>query len=100
MNVQAKRTLQEVRTSLSPEETIAAARTFFVRRASIYAAFPELQGPGYITFRGQGIEEIAIGAVHDGDATRVTGSSYLFDAQVARFLDSLPPAGPPGGAAA
>ena len=27
----------------------------------------------------------------DGDATRVTGSTYLFDMQIARFFTTLPP---------
>ena len=44
--------------------------------------------------RGQGGEEVLIGATPatDGGGTRVTGSTYLFDAQVARFFATLPPA--------
>ena len=40
--------------------------------------------------RGQGGEELLI-AVSAGDGvTRVSGSSYLFDQQIARFFSSLP----------
>lgn len=93
MHQQSTRTLQDVRTTLTPDAVIAAATTFFARRNAIYTAFLEKQGPGWATYRGQGGEEIAVGTqvVHDG-VTRVTGSSYLFDQQVARFLSLLPPA--------
>ena len=45
-----------------------------------------------MTFRGQGGEEIALAATAKDGATLVTGSTYLFDMQVARFLTTLPPA--------
>ncbi len=95
MHQQSTRTLQDVRTTLTPDAVIAAATTFLARRNSIYTAFLEKDGPGWATYRGQGGEEIAIGAqvAHDG-VTRVTASSYLFDQQVARFLSLLPPAPP------
>jgi hypothetical protein len=91
------RTLQEARTSLGVEDVLARAKKFFTRRNNIYATFLEKEGPSFATFRGQGGEEIAIAAVGDGGATRVTGSTYLFDQQVARFFATLPPAngGPP-----
>ncbi len=77
-------------TVLSPEDVVAAARTFFGRRSGIYSAFLDKEGPGYVTFRGQGGEEIVIGAVAQGTDTHVTASTYLFDQQVARFLSALP----------
>jgi hypothetical protein len=90
VNSQRARTLQEAATTLSPHDVIAAAKTFFARRNGIYTAFLEREGPSHATFRGQGGEEIVIGAVErDGD-TLVTASTYLFDQQVARFLASLP----------
>lgn len=80
---------------MSPDAVIEAATEFFTRRNGIYTAFPEKQGAGWATFRGQGGEEIAIGAQPTADGvTRVSGSSYMFDAQVARFLSTLPPAPP------
>ncbi len=90
MNSQRARTIQEAVTVLSPDDVVAAAKTFFSRRSGIYSAFLEQQGPGYATFRGQGGEEIVIGAVTLGNDTRVTASTYLFDQQVARFLSALP----------
>jgi hypothetical protein len=88
---QSQRTLQEYHTSATPEEVLAEAKDFFTRRNSIYAAFLEREGPGYVSFRGQGTEELIIAAVPDGGGTRVTGSTYLFDMQIARFFTTLPP---------
>lgn len=91
-NIQATRTLQEARTALAPADVLASARAFFSRNNNIYSAFLEREGPTHLVFRGQGGEEIIIAAqAHEG-ATRVTGSTYMFDQQVARFLSTLPPA--------
>jgi hypothetical protein len=90
---QTDRTLQETNTSLSAADVLAEARRFFVRNLSIYSAFPESEGPTHMTFRGQGGEELVIGVQQGADSTRVTGSSYLFDQQIARFFATLPPAG-------
>ena len=92
MNIQADRTLQETRTTLSVAEVIAAAKTFFARRNSLYAAFVEREGPAFVSMRGQGGEEILVGATADAAGTRVTGSTYMFDQQLARFFATLPPA--------
>lgn len=89
---QSSRTLQHQRTSLSTDEVLAAARDFFSRRSGIYAAFLEKQGPNWMSLRGQGGEEIAVAATEESGGTSVTASSYMFDAQVAQFLASLPPA--------
>jgi hypothetical protein len=88
---QSQRTLQEFRTTLTPAEVLAEAKQFFTRRNSLYATFLDLEGPTFVSFRGQGGEELIIAAApHDG-ATRVTGSTYLFDMQIARFFTTLPP---------
>lgn len=87
-----RRTLQEMHTTLSPAEVLAAAKEFFTRRISIYSAFPEQESATHVTLRGQGGEEITIGAIPRDGATMVTGGSYMFDAQVSRFFASLPPA--------
>jgi hypothetical protein len=94
MNIQEDRTLQETRTTLSAAEVIEAAKRFFARRNSLYAAFVEREGPTFVSLRGQGGEEVLIGAMPatDGAGTLVTGSTYLFDQQVARFFTTLPPA--------
>ncbi|MEP6507837.1 MAG: hypothetical protein ABJC63_06380 [Gemmatimonadales bacterium] len=89
-NSQSSRTLQEIETTLAGTEVIAAAKDFFTRRNGIYAAFLDKEGPGYVTFRGQGGEEIVIGVASAGVVTRVSGSTYLFDQQIARFFSGLP----------
>lgn len=86
-----RRTLQETRTTLSPAEVLSAAKTFFVRRNTIYAAFPEQESETHVSLRGQGGEEIVVGALVREGATLVTASSYMFDAQVSRFFTTLPP---------
>ena len=91
-HLQSSRSMQVARTSLAPDAVIAAAKQFFARAQSIYVAFVEHEDAGHVALRGQGGEEVVIAArVHEG-ATEVTGSSYLFDQQVARFLSMLPSA--------
>lgn len=89
---QRDRLVQEYRTSLDPASTLDAAKAFFGRRNNIYAAFLEQESERHITLRGQGGEEIVIGVAGGPSGTLVTGSSYLFDQQVARFFATLPPA--------
>lgn len=91
MNTQ-RRTLLEHRTTLDARAVLDAARAFFSRRNTLYAAFPEQEGPSHMTFRGQGGEEIVIAATPSAGSTLVTGSSYLFDAQISRFFATLPAA--------
>ena len=92
MNTQ-RRTLQETRTTLDVKRVLDSARSFFSSRNSLYAAFIEQESPTHVTMRGQGGEEIVIAATPAaGGATLVTGSSYLFDAQISRFFATLPPA--------
>lgn len=92
---QSGRTLQQQRTSLPAAEVLEAAREFFSRGSGIYAAFLEKQGPNWMSLRGQGGEEVVIAANEEAGGTAVTGSSYMFDAQVAAFLSSLPSAAAP-----
>ncbi len=91
----SQRTLQETTTSLPPRQVLDNAKRFFAQRNPLYAAFLEKEGPGYATFRGQGGEEIVLAAVEKDGATRVTGSTYLFDMQIARFFATLPPSAAP-----
>jgi hypothetical protein len=93
MNIQAGRTLQKATTTLAPADVLAAAKQFFTRRNRLYAAYVEREGPGYLGLRGQGGEEIVIGVTATDAGTDVTGSTYLFDQQVARFFATLPPIG-------
>ena len=88
-----RRTLVEHRTVLAPADVLRRAQDFFARRNSIYTAYVEQESERHLTLRGQGGEEIVIGVAPEGDHTLVTGSSYLFDAQVSRFFATLTPAG-------
>lgn len=88
---QRDRTLQETATSHTPAEVLQAAKHFFARQTGIYAAFPEQESRTHVTLRGQGGEEVVIAAVAGAGQTMVTGSTYLFDQQVARFLATLAP---------
>jgi hypothetical protein len=90
MTVKSTKTMQELTTTLPADEVIARAKGFFSKRSTLYAAFLDKEGPGFVTFRGQGGEEIVIGAAAGNGGTRVTGSTYLFDMQVSRFLETLP----------
>jgi hypothetical protein len=85
----SQRTLQEITTPLSGDEVLARAKVFFSTRPSIYASFLDNEGPSFASFRGQGTEELVIGVAPAEGGTRVTGSSYLFDMQVARFFETL-----------
>jgi len=84
-----QRTLQETTTAHSPAEVLRAAKDFFARQTGIYAAFPEQESKSHVTLRGQGGEEVVIAATSGAGGTRVTGSTYLFDQQVARFFATL-----------
>jgi hypothetical protein len=86
----SQRTVQELRTPLPPDDVLARAKQFFAQRNPLYSAFLEKEGQGYATFRGQGGEEIVLAATAKDGATLVTGSTYLFDMQIARFLATLP----------
>ena len=89
---QRQRTLQETTTVHSPAEVLRAAKDFFARQTGIYAAFPEQESKTHVTLRGQGGEEVAIAAFPNANGeTNVTGSTYLFDQQVARFFATLAP---------
>lgn len=90
----SQQTVEETTTDLSATDVLARARSFFASRPSLYSTFVDKEGPGFCSFRGQGGEEIVIAATPAADGgTRVTGSTYLFDMQLARFFTTLPPVG-------
>ena len=88
---QRDRTLQETTTSRTPAEVLQAAKQFFARQTGVYAAFPEQESRTHVTLRGQGGEEVVIAALSANGRTTVTGSTYLFDQQIARFFATLAP---------
>lgn len=81
----------EHRTTLPPRDVLAQAKTFFARRNPLYAAFIEKEGDTFMSFRGQGGEELVIGVATVDGATTVRASTYLFDMQAQRFFATLPP---------
>ena len=90
----SQQTVDETTTDLPAADVLARAKAFFANRPSLYSTFLDKEGPGFCSFRGQGGEEIIIAAAPAPEGgTRVTGSTYLFDMQVARFFTTLPPAG-------
>ena len=89
----SSRTWQEFRTTLDSDDVLSQAKRFFSQRNPLYATFLEREGPTHAIFRGQGGEELVIGTSSIVGGTLVTGSSYLFDMQVARFFSTLPPRG-------
>lgn len=94
MHQQSRRQLQERETSMPAADVLAAATKFFATGSGVYSAFIEKQGPTHIVLRGQGGEELVIAARESDGRTIVTGSTYLFDQQIALFFETLPPAPP------
>ena len=80
----------ETLTSLPAAEIIARAKSFFADRVPNNSAFPEKEGPGFLTLRGQGGEEIAIGISPVPGGSRIRASTLFFDQVVGRFLSTLP----------
>ncbi|HWB40196.1 MAG TPA: hypothetical protein VG500_03005 [Gemmatimonadales bacterium] len=81
----------EVVTALDGAEVLRRARTFFAQRIPMQAAFPEKEGPTWLTLRGQGGEEVAFSARPGPGGTHVRAGTLFFDQAVDRFLATLPP---------
>ena len=82
--------VHECQTSLPGSEVLKRAKAFFLERVPHNSAFPEKEGPTFLTLRGQGGEEVAISAITEGDRTRVRASTLFFDQAIDRFLSTLP----------
>ncbi len=80
----------EVVTALDGAEVLRRAKQFFSERVPMQAAFPEKEGPTYLTLRGQGGEEVAIAVRSSSNGTHVRASTLLFDQPLDRFLSTLP----------
>ncbi len=80
----------EVVTSLDGADVLRRAKGFFAERVPMQAAFPEKEGPAFLTLRGQGGEEVAIAVFAAANGTRVRASTLLFDQPLDRFLSTLP----------
>jgi hypothetical protein len=86
----------DVVTALEGAEVLSRAKRFFAERVPMQAAFPEKEGPTWLTLRGQGGEEIALAVAAAPGGTRVRASTLLFDQPVDRFLSTLPAPAEPG----
>lgn len=82
--------VHETETTLEGPDVIRRAKAFFASRMPQYAAFPEAEGPAFLTLRGQGGEEIALAVFEEEGRTRVRASTLFFDQALARFLSTLP----------
>ena len=80
----------EVVTTMDGPQILRRAKHFFAERVPLNAAYPEREGPGYLTLRGQGGEEIAFAVWATPAGTRVRVSTLFFDQVVDRFLSTLP----------
>ena len=80
----------DVITSLDGADVLRRAKDFFAERVPMQAAFPEKEGPSFLTLRGQGGEEVAIAVFAAPKGTRVRASTLLFDQPLDRFLSTLP----------
>jgi hypothetical protein len=80
----------EVVTTMDGPEILRRAKRFFAERVPLNAAYPEREGPSYLTLRGQGGEEIAFAVWATSAGTQVRVSTLFFDQVVDRFLSTLP----------
>ncbi|MGH7499646.1 MAG: hypothetical protein ACREL3_12435 [Gemmatimonadales bacterium] len=80
----------DVVTTLDGAEVLRRAKSFFAERVPMQAAFPEKEGPAFLTLRGQGGEEVAIAVMSASNGTRVRASTLFFDQPLDRFLSTLP----------
>jgi hypothetical protein len=83
--------IHETVTSLPAAEVLARAKAFFAERVPLQAAFPEKEGPGFLTLRGQGGEELSLVVIPGTGSSRIRASTLFFDQPLARFLSTLPP---------
>ena len=80
----------EVITTMDGREVLQRAKRFFAERVPLNAAYPEREGPSYLTLRGQGGEASTCAVWSVAGGTRVRASTLLFDQVVDRFLSTLP----------
>lgn len=80
----------ETYTSLTGPEVLKRAKEFFRERVPNTAAFPETEGPSWLTLRGQGGEEIALSVMPAAEGARVRASTLFFDQAIGRFFSTLP----------
>ena len=77
-------------TPLTGNEVLDRAKAFFAERVPHYGAYLEHEGPTYVTFRGQGGEEIAMATREANGGTMIRASTLLYDQAIGRFFSTLP----------
>lgn len=77
-------------TTLPGSEVLIRAKEFFAERIPLSAAYPEKEGPTFLTMRGQGGEEVVFSVAHSPEGTRIRASTLFFDQAISRFLSTLP----------
>lgn len=82
--------VHETTTTLSGPEVLTRAKRFFTERVPLNAAYPEKEGPTWLTLRGQGGEEIALAIIGTDGVTRVRASTLFYDQAIGRFFSTLP----------
>jgi hypothetical protein len=82
--------VHEAMTTLEPAAIIARAKSFFADRVPNNAAYPEQEGPNYLTLRGQGGEEVALAVFPCSEGSRIRASTLFYDQAIGRFLTTLP----------
>lgn len=82
--------IHESTTTLPASEIISRAKAFFAERVPNHAAYPEREGPTFLTLRGQGGEEIVFAVLPMPGGSRIRASTLFFDQAVERFLSTLP----------
>ena len=82
--------IHTITTSLPAADIISRAKAFFAERVPNNAAYPEREGPTFLTLRGQGGEEIALAVMPVAGGSRVRASTLFFDQAVQRFLSTMP----------
>ncbi len=80
----------ETLTSLAGSDVLKRAKQFFQERVPNSAAFPEKEGPAWLSLRGQGGEEVVLSVTTAGSGTRVRASTLFFDQAIGRFFSTLP----------
>jgi hypothetical protein len=80
----------ELLTTLNGAEVLSRAKRFFAEQVPLNAAYPEKEGPAYLTLRGQGGEEIALAVWPADGGTKIRVSTLFFDQPVDQFLSTLP----------
>jgi hypothetical protein len=82
--------IHECDVAVPPHEVVRRAKAFFAERVPAHAAAPEVEGPGFLTLRGQGGEEVVFRVTSLEGGARVRASTLFFDQAVARFISTLP----------